>query len=944
IGKPDLSAPGVLICAARWGTAFAGSPTCLDSNHIRISGTSMATPHVAGAAALVRQAYPGYSPSDVKNLLKSTSRSLGLSADAQGSGEIDLKAAIPVSTQLNLSPSAWNITSNPTIKLSSSSRQFTISGKDPAITALDVVANFNIGGVTVSLSKNSLNIDNQQDSFMVSLVVDNDAVAAGNYSGSLVLSQGGATKGIIPIFLTVKPTATISATNLDYGFDNPSSPNWSSTRSLTITNLRTDSPQTLSLIKPIFPSGVTFQAPATITVPAQGQSVLDATINVDNGVLANGNYSGVLSLANASINLSSSLKFTKFYVLTISSPDNSGSLWVHNRSNEQYFINFTTNKVLYLSNPGPYDVVTTYSADSSGRYATVIKEGVDLSSGQATVNSNRSDANHLVKMQPSDENGNPVSSSNTNNFWSATTYAPSKLGIATINTVPNLEGFFSDMSSNYNHQDVFMPEVQPKSKLYHFYGVFNGLNNDLTYTNTAQDLKKISLQINSNITGAALPTIYNCFASPATASCNARYDSSATISIPTTQTLYTNAPAGVYFQSIPNTAGLGCPSTIQTCDYVFYSPYFDSTGQRAMALTGSLLEPMQEKTVYTGLGPNVWFGKFGNTSNQINLKPYVAGFNNVFVRQDYSLLQYGPSTYTISQNGVAVKTGTLPAYRPWAWGMTGTPIPAISLSSPGVTEFSTTVPYKNNGQSLNAKVVAQFNTSTSDPNPPSIKRMYYFTNNVRSEQHDGSGSNKIEFMLDPVGGNLGEVILESSNDGVNFSPVAVQESSGVYQAATPSAMGNKITLRLSASDSSANKLIYTFELPVINPASDSQAPTAAISSPVNNQTVSGTISVNVNASDNIGVVKVDLLQDGSLLTSKSAAPYTFSWNTSSLTSGSHVLSAKAYDAAGNVGTSTSVTVNIDNTAPQVSLTAPNNGDTVSGQVIISAQASLSFFF
>ncbi|MBX4190405.1 S8 family serine peptidase, partial [Candidatus Parcubacteria bacterium] len=46
IGKPDLSAPGVLICAARWGTAFAGSPTCLDSNHIRISGTSMATPHV----------------------------------------------------------------------------------------------------------------------------------------------------------------------------------------------------------------------------------------------------------------------------------------------------------------------------------------------------------------------------------------------------------------------------------------------------------------------------------------------------------------------------------------------------------------------------------------------------------------------------------------------------------------------------------------------------------------------------------------------------------------------------------------------------------------------------------------------------------------------------------------------------------------------------------
>lgn len=49
IQKPDIAAPGVLICAARWDNAFAGQPTCFDDQHIRISGTSMATPHIAGA-------------------------------------------------------------------------------------------------------------------------------------------------------------------------------------------------------------------------------------------------------------------------------------------------------------------------------------------------------------------------------------------------------------------------------------------------------------------------------------------------------------------------------------------------------------------------------------------------------------------------------------------------------------------------------------------------------------------------------------------------------------------------------------------------------------------------------------------------------------------------------------------------------------------------------
>ena len=96
LSKPDVSAPGVAICAARWGvTTFdgGGDTTCnKDNNHIAISGTSMAAPHVAGLAALsVSQGYVGLNgPDGVFAQLKKAAALLPvLSAQMQGSGMID---------------------------------------------------------------------------------------------------------------------------------------------------------------------------------------------------------------------------------------------------------------------------------------------------------------------------------------------------------------------------------------------------------------------------------------------------------------------------------------------------------------------------------------------------------------------------------------------------------------------------------------------------------------------------------------------------------------------------------------------------------------------------------------------------------------------------------------------------------------------------------------
>ncbi|MFF3446240.1 S8 family serine peptidase [Streptomyces sp. NPDC002667] len=86
--KPDISAPGVAVLAAKaGGSAAAGW-------YQSMSGTSMATPHVAGAAAILAQEHPDWKARQLKDALMSTSRQLPNYTTYQvGSGRVDLSAA-----------------------------------------------------------------------------------------------------------------------------------------------------------------------------------------------------------------------------------------------------------------------------------------------------------------------------------------------------------------------------------------------------------------------------------------------------------------------------------------------------------------------------------------------------------------------------------------------------------------------------------------------------------------------------------------------------------------------------------------------------------------------------------------------------------------------------------------------------------------------------------
>ncbi|MFC6080114.1 S8 family peptidase [Sphaerisporangium aureirubrum] len=104
--KPDLIAPGVDIVAARAAGTSAGFP--VDDSYTSMSGTSMATPHVTGAAAIVAGLHPGWKAAQIKAaLMASTAPGDELGAYVQGSGRVDVARA--VTQQVTSEPASLSI-------------------------------------------------------------------------------------------------------------------------------------------------------------------------------------------------------------------------------------------------------------------------------------------------------------------------------------------------------------------------------------------------------------------------------------------------------------------------------------------------------------------------------------------------------------------------------------------------------------------------------------------------------------------------------------------------------------------------------------------------------------------------------------------------------------------------------------------------------------------
>ncbi len=121
------------------------------------------------------------------------------------------------------------------------------------------------------------------------------------------------------------------------------------------------------------------------------------------------------------------------------------------------------------------------------------------------------------------------------------------------------------------------------------------------------------------------------------------------------------------------------------------------------------------------------------------------------------------------------------------------------------------------------------------------------------------------------------------------------------------------------------------------PPPDTTAPSVSLTAPADGATLSGTVNVTANASDDTAVSGVQFKLDGQNLGAEdTTAPYALPWNTVSASNGSHSLTAVARDAAGNSRTSAARSVTVQNSSTPQGLVAAYSFNEGSGTIATDA--------
>ncbi|MFF5208116.1 S8 family serine peptidase [Streptosporangium sp. NPDC000396] len=178
--KPDLTAPGVdIVAAAAKGTA--------DGPYRTLSGTSMATPHVAGAAAILAQRHPDWNGERLKAaLIGSAKPTGGATPYEQGAGRVDLVRALAqqvVAVPGNVwAAFPWD---DPSERVSAKTITYANSGDAPV--TLDLAAE----GEVLKLSAQRLEVPAGGEA-SVTLTIDAKGKAPGDYPGTVTARSGEA--------------------------------------------------------------------------------------------------------------------------------------------------------------------------------------------------------------------------------------------------------------------------------------------------------------------------------------------------------------------------------------------------------------------------------------------------------------------------------------------------------------------------------------------------------------------------------------------------------------------------------------------------------------------------------------------------------------------------------------------------------------------------------
>src|SRR5579862_7270649 len=245
---------------------------------------------------------------------------------------------------------------------------------------------------------------------------------------------------------------------------------------------------------------------------------------------------------------------------------------------------------------------------------------------------------------------------------------------------------------------------------------------------------------------------------------------------------------------------------------------------------------------------------------------------------------------------------------------TGSPVTASPYSSTiNTTTLSngnhtlTAVATDTSGNAATSTAVTiKVNNSTPDTTPPTVSM---------SAPANGSTVSSTVTVSASASDNVAVASVQFQLDNVNVG-TADTASPYTYSWDTTKSTNGTHTLRAIATDTSNNSTTSSSVIVTVNNAAkDTTPPTVSMTAPANGATVSGTVAVSANASDNVAVANVQFQLDNvNVGTADTTSPYTYSWDTTKSTNGTHTLRAIATDTSNNSTTSASVSVTVNNAA------------------------------
>jgi hypothetical protein len=310
----------------------------------------------------------------------------------------------------------------------------------------------------------------------------------------------------------------------------------------------------------------------------------------------------------------------------------------------------------------------------------------------------------------------------------------------------------------------------------------------------------------------------------------------------------------------------------------------DDTWLYARALSGAEVQDLMQpgQTPADILAPSIPANVNATTTSQtqINLS-WAASTDNV-----------GVTGYRVYRDGIERATTTNTTFQDA--GLT-----------PGTTYNYTVRAYDAAGNQSADSTVASATTQTPDTTTPTVDitaptdgSTVSGTIPVTATASDDTAVAKVAFAVDGV--------QQGAND-VN-APYATSLDTTAF------ANGAHI-IRATATDTAGNAAYTEVTVTVDNqaPPVDTTAPAVSVTAPTDGSSVSNTVTISTDATDDVGVAGVKFYVNGTQLGGEATtAPYSTLWDTTTIANGSVQLTAVARDAAGNTTTSSIVTVTVDN--------------------------------